>query len=47
MGDRADMWTKTCLDEYETQTELKDPNDTLSEFRDRDDIPQVRGPAMN
>jgi len=32
MGDRAEMWVWTHLDEYESQPELKDQNDTLSEF---------------
>jgi hypothetical protein len=27
------------LDEYETQTEFKDQNDTLLKFKDRDDTP--------
>ena len=48
MRDRADMWDHTCLDEYETQTELKDYNDTFSEFGDRDEVSQqIRGPAMH
>ena len=48
MRDRADMWDHTRLDEYETQTELKDYNDTFSEFGDRDEVSQqIRGPAMH
>ena len=48
MRDRADMWDHTRLDEYETQTEFKDYNDTFSEFGNWDEIPlQVRGPAMH
>ena len=36
------------MDEYETQTELKDYNDTFSEFGDRDEVSQqIRGPAMH
>jgi len=48
MRDIADMWDHTRLDEYETQTEFKDYNDTFSEFGGRDEIPlQFRGPAMH
>ena len=39
MRDRDDMWTQTRLDEYETQIEFKNQNDTLFEFGDRDGTP--------
>jgi hypothetical protein len=29
----------TCLDEYETQTGIKDQNNTLPEFGDQNDTP--------